>query len=148
LKWKKTYVAFQWKKVQQNRLIFEKMPLLRRLMKDVWLGGTFYVSWNGNVEVRMLKSAPKTLNFYYKYISSWYWCVIFFKSFWGVEKKIWGCEVTPLHIFYILKKFTKNWKLNHFLIWLYQWIQWRNHLGSLCCLWTISQVNISNYLQM
>jgi len=33
---KKTYVAFQW-----NCIIFEKMPPLTRLMKDVWLGGTF-----------------------------------------------------------------------------------------------------------
>jgi len=64
LKWKKTYVAFQLKKDKKNCLIFEKMPSLRRLMKDVWLGSTFYTCWNGNVEIRMLKSAPKTLIFF------------------------------------------------------------------------------------
>jgi len=40
---KEDLCSFPMKKDQQNHLIFGKMPLLRRLMKDVWLSGTFYI---------------------------------------------------------------------------------------------------------
>jgi len=40
---KEDLCSFSVKKDQQNHLIFEKMPPLRRLMKDVWSSGTFYI---------------------------------------------------------------------------------------------------------
>jgi len=40
---KEDLCSFPMKKDQQNCLIFEKMPPLRRLMKDLQLGGTFYI---------------------------------------------------------------------------------------------------------
>jgi len=83
------------------------MPPLTRLMKDIQLGNTLYSHWNGNVEIGMLKSAPKTLIF-----SSWAHIIIifmcnFFQIILRYKKKIWGCEVTTWNVFSILKKFTK-----------------------------------------
>jgi len=40
---KEDILAFIWKKDQWMCTIFEKMPMLTRLMKDVWLGNTLYI---------------------------------------------------------------------------------------------------------
>jgi len=40
---KEDLCSFCMEKDEQNYLIFEKMPPLRGLMKDVWLGNTFYI---------------------------------------------------------------------------------------------------------
>jgi len=69
-KMNKDSCGFSMEKNQQNCTIYEKMPLLTRLMKDVWLVSTLYVHQNGNVEMEMLKSALKTLIFSQEYISS------------------------------------------------------------------------------
>jgi len=61
---KEDLCSFPMKKHQQSCTIFEKMSLLTRLMKGVWLGSTLYIHWNGNVEIRMLKSVPKFFIFF------------------------------------------------------------------------------------
>jgi len=103
LKWKKTYEAFLWKKDQQNHTILKKMPSLTRLMKDVPFGGTLYIRSN-ECWIGMLKSAPKALILS---TCSYHYDVdleFFFKFFWTVEKKIWGCEVMAQSTFSIFKK--------------------------------------------
>jgi len=95
----------------------------------------------------MLKSEcskwSKNFDFFsHGYISSWFWCVIFFKSFYTMEEKIWRCEVMDQSAFCILKKFSQNLTFDHFKIKLHQQIQQKNHIGSLCCSQLVSEVHI------
>jgi len=52
---KEDIYSFPMKKIQ-NCMIYEEMPPLSRLMEDIiMLGGTLYISYNRNVDIRMLK---------------------------------------------------------------------------------------------
>jgi len=61
---KEDLCRFSMNKNHQNSIIFEKMPPLTGLMKDVQSGSTLYIRRNGDAEIGMLKSDPKILIFF------------------------------------------------------------------------------------
>jgi len=84
--------------------------------KNVWLGNTLYICYsNPNVEILMLKSAPKTLIFFPSlHIIIILMCNFFLDRF-EVWKKRYACQSDGLEHLLHCQKFTKNCTANHFL---------------------------------